>query len=111
MKSDENKKARAIFSIGGKECVFKERDRGHVICSSGADTNYQCNQSNDRQKNRFSQTLIVWTKEKTDMHLISGCPKLAQKQYKRRHDSVARRVNWELRKKVQTVGMSIHLLK
>ena len=30
------------------------------------------------------------------MHLVSGCPKLAQKQYKRRHDNVARRVHWEL---------------
>ena len=33
------------------------------------------------------------------MHIASGCPKLEQKQYKRRHDNVARRVHWELRKK------------
>ena len=33
------------------------------------------------------------------MHLVSGCPKLAQKQYKRRHYNVARRVHWELCKK------------
>ena len=33
------------------------------------------------------------------MHLVSVCPKLAQKQYKRRHDNVARRVHWELCKK------------
>ena len=39
------------------------------------------------------------TKEETVMHLVSGCPKLAQKQYKRRHDNVARRVHWELCKK------------
>ena len=30
------------------------------------------------------------------MHLISGCPKLSQKQYKRRLDNVARRVHWKL---------------
>ena len=35
----------------------------------------------------------------TVMHLVSGCSKLAQKQYKRRHDNVARRVHWELCKK------------
>ena len=39
------------------------------------------------------------TKEETVMHLVSGCPKLAQKQYKRRHDNVTRRAHWELRKK------------
>ena len=33
------------------------------------------------------------------MHLASGCPKLAQKQYKRRHDNVVRRVHWEMCKK------------
>ena len=33
------------------------------------------------------------------MHLVSSCSKLVQKQYKRRHDDVARIVNWELCKK------------
>ena len=33
------------------------------------------------------------------MHLVSGFPKLAQKQYKTRHDNVARRVHWEMCKK------------
>ena len=36
------------------------------------------------------------TREETVMHLVSGCPKLAQKQYKRIFDNVARRVNWGL---------------
>ena len=30
------------------------------------------------------------------MHLVSGCPKLAQKQSKRRHDNVAKGVHCEL---------------
>ena len=42
---------------------------------------------------------LCGTKEETIMYLVSGCPKLAQKQYKRRHDNVARRVHWELCKK------------
>ena len=33
------------------------------------------------------------------MHLVSSCPKLAQKKYKRRHDNVPRTVHWELCKK------------
>ena len=49
------------------------------------------------------------------MHLVSGCPKLAQKQYKRRYDNVAGREHWELYKKhgtgkLRTGGMNIHLL-
>ena len=43
---------------------------------------------------------LCGTKEETVvMHLVSGCPKLTQKQYERRHDNVARRVHWELCKK------------
>ena len=34
-------------------------------------------------------------------HIISECPKLAQKEYKRRHDNVARIIHWELCGKYQ----------
>ena len=37
--------------------------------------------------------------DETGMHIVSGCPKLAQKEYRRRHDKVASRVHWELCKK------------
>ena len=33
---------------------------------------------------------------KTIKHIESECPKLAQKEYKRRHDWIGRRVNWEV---------------
>ena len=42
---------------------------------------------------------LCGTKEETITHLVSGCPNLAQKQYKRRHDNVFRRVHWEFCKK------------
>ena len=32
-------------------------------------------------------------------HLVSGCEKLAQREYKRRQDNVARKVHWDLCKK------------
>ena len=32
-------------------------------------------------------------------HIVSGCSKLAQKEYKRRHDCVARALHWDLRQK------------
>ena len=32
-------------------------------------------------------------------HIISECEKLAQKEYKRRHDNVAKKIHWELCKK------------
>ena len=32
-------------------------------------------------------------------HITSGCEKLAQKEYKRRHDNVAKKVNWDICKK------------
>ena len=42
--------------------------------------------------------IIVWDKRR-DFYastVISDCPKLTQKQYKRRHDNVSRKVQWEL---------------
>ena len=35
----------------------------------------------------------------TVLHIVSECEKLAQKEYKRRYDNVARKVHWELCKK------------
>ena len=37
--------------------------------------------------------------EKVKVHLVSGCEKLAQREYKRRQDNVARKVHWHLCKK------------
>ena len=44
-----------VFRKVDKEWVFEERERGHVICSSGAGTKNQSNQSQDRQTTSFSQ--------------------------------------------------------
>ena len=38
-------------------------------------------------------------KGKSVQHLVSGCEKLAQKKYKKRHDNVAKKVHWDLCKK------------
>ena len=32
-------------------------------------------------------------------HITSGCKKLAQKEYKRRHDNVVKKVHWDISKK------------
>ena len=38
-------------------------------------------------------------KPETARHIVSACPKLAQEEYKKRHDKVALRIHWELAKK------------
>ena len=38
-------------------------------------------------------------KDETVNHLISECSKMAQREYKRRHDWVGRRVHWDVCKK------------
>ena len=47
-----------------------------------------------------SQTDSVYrmckTKEETISHIVSECTKLAMKEYKRRYDSVARALHWDL---------------
>ena len=35
-------------------------------------------------------------KEETIFHILSECPKLAQSEYKKRHDKVAQLVHWSL---------------
>ena len=36
----------------------------------------------------------------TISHIVSGCPKVAQKEYKKMHDNVARAVQWDLSEKI-----------
>ena len=40
--------------------------------------------------------ILSGEKNETDTHLIYGCKELAQKEYKRRHDNIARIVDWKL---------------
>ena len=40
--------------------------------------------------------LVMWPKGETINHIISDCKFLAQKEYKRRHNNIARLVDWML---------------
>ena len=40
----------------------------------------------------------MWKKGESVQHLVTGCEKLAQKEYKRQHDNVAKKVHWDLSK-------------
>ena len=37
-------------------------------------------------------------------HLVSGCKRLAQKEYKRRHNNVAKKVHWDLCKAMNWIA-------
>ena len=41
----------------------------------------------------------MWKECESVQHLVCGCEKLAQKEYKRRHDNVARKFHWDFCKK------------
>ena len=41
----------------------------------------------------------MWEKGESVQHITSRCKKLAQKEYKRRHDNVAKKVHWDICKK------------
>ena len=38
----------------------------------------------------------MWEKGKSVQHLVSGCEKLGQKEYKRQHDNVAKKIHLSL---------------
>ena len=40
-----------------------------------------------------------WKVDESIYHLVSGCSKLAQKEYKRRHDNLGKIVRWKLARK------------
>ena len=40
--------------------------------------------------------IMCRSKDETVNHLLSECPKLAQVEYKRRHDNVAKGIHWDL---------------
>ena len=41
----------------------------------------------------------MWEKCESVQHLVNGYEKLAQKEYKRQHGNVAKKVHWDLCKK------------
>ena len=41
----------------------------------------------------------MWEKGESVQHITSGCEKLAQKEYKRRHNNIAKKVHWDICKK------------
>ena len=73
-----------VFRKVDKEWFFEERDRGHVICSSGAGTKNQSNQSKIAKQPVSPKCRLCGTKGEIPIitHLVSGCPKLVQKQSK-----------------------------
>ena len=69
---------------------------GHVTCSSGAGTKNQLIKAKIDKQPVSPKCRLCGAKKEPFMHLVYiGCPK----QYKRRHDNVARRVHWEVCKK------------
>ena len=52
-------------------------------------------------KPRRTAFVVCVDKEETAMHSVCECTKLAQKEYKRRHDWVRRVIHWELCKQLE----------
>ena len=48
------------------------------------------------------------TRNETISHIVSECGKPAQKEYKRRHDSVGRYANWQLSCSYQSLALLGH---
>ena len=79
--------------------VSKKETDGTLFTAQDQALNTKSIKANIDEQPVFLKCRLCGTKEETVMHLGSCFPKLAHKQYKRRHDNVARSVNWELCKK------------
>ena len=78
--------------------VFKEGNWRLDPCRPGA------NLKNKFGMDNTSETLLCrLCRDSTDTvwHIFSGCRKLAQREYRKRHDKVALRVHWELCRKYE----------
>ena len=47
--------------------------------------------------------IMCGSQEETVNHILRGCAKCAQVEYRKRHDTVGREVHWELRRKLGLV--------
>ena len=66
----------------------------HCVC-----TNYIKARKDKTQENSLCR--ICGQNEETVMHIICECTKLAQKEYKKRHDLVGTTIHWELCKQLE----------
>ena len=82
-----------------KEWIFKTETEGLILAAQeqALRTN-----SNKYSIDKTSETLLCrlcGETTETVRHIVSGCKKLAQREYRKRHDKVALRVHWEMYRK------------
>ena len=56
-----------------------------------------------------SKCRLYGDRDETMKHIISECSKLAQKEFKTRHDWVGKGIHWDMWKKFKTIQFNITL--
>ena len=80
------------------EWRFEEGDRKSDSCSTESEYKNKLKAKIDKgQKDTLSR--LCKKADESIGHVVSGCSKLAQKEYKRRHDNLGKIVHWKLARK------------
>ena len=87
---------RNIRETGLESRIWKYKPRlSYVSTAQEEALRGKCVKAN-RQINRISLVPTSREKGETVNHVVCDCPKLAHKEYKRRHDKVAKIIHWKL---------------
>ena len=77
-----------------------EKNSPKVLICSPQEQSIQTNYINIEKTGELPICRMSATRNKTISHIVSKCRKLAQKVYKRRHNSVGKHVHWHFSKKL-----------
>ena len=88
-----------------QERLFEERNIGLDICSTRTSSKNETDKKKKIDGQEVSEKCrMCGERDESVTHLIAECKKLAQKEYKQRHDNIAKIVQLELRQKFGLVG-------
>ena len=79
-----------------KRGELKKETDGMIMAAQDQALRTRCIQSDIDETNIFRKCRICNQKDETINYIVSECQALAQKQYKKRHDTVAGAVHWNL---------------
>ena len=93
------------------EWRFKEGDRKSDSCSTESEYKNKLSYSKDwqGQRDKSQRDMLCKLCKKADesiYHVVSGCSKLAQKEYKKRYNNLGKIVHWKLARICSSMNMN-----
>ena len=82
--------------VGWAKCHLKKSTEGLIMAAQSESLKTNAIKVNIDKTQKDPLCRLYKKNDETVNHILSECPKLAQTEYKRRHNNVAKGIHWDL---------------